>query len=141
MDVGSFLKQVRMEKNISIRQLAQFTGISPAYISQIENGKRKNPKQYILRTLFDGLGMDYDHYLSLLTDRHQSEVHDQSLTYEEMRNLSAIDKSLEQSTLPFIDQIDLYDLLQENHSVYFKGKLLSKKDIEKVNVVLQALFD
>lgn len=55
---GSLLRKKREEKNLSIRQLAKITGVSPAYISQLENNYRNNPTPRVLRALCAGLGID-----------------------------------------------------------------------------------
>ena len=39
MNLGERLKISRIEKNISIRKLAEKIGLSPSFISQIEQGK------------------------------------------------------------------------------------------------------
>lgn len=139
MEVGYFLKQVRIEKNISIRQLAQFTGISPAYISQIENGKRANPKTYVLRALFDGLGMNYDEFLSKLNYLHHEK--NSPLTYEELRKLSLSHSTLEEQKSSLMNRFDLQDLLKHEQHIYFNGKLLNDKEKKKALALLRALFE
>ena len=42
MRFGEFIKQKRLEKGINLRKLAELVKIAPAYMSDIENGKR-NP--------------------------------------------------------------------------------------------------
>lgn len=51
MNFGEELKKMRLEKGLSIRKLAELSGISHAYISQIENGKRDKPKPELLKKL------------------------------------------------------------------------------------------
>jgi len=57
--IGSHIREVRVSQDISVRKLAEMTGISHSYISQIENNKRKKPKKYVIKTLCDALGIDY----------------------------------------------------------------------------------
>lgn len=141
MDIGTFLKQVRMEKNISIRQLAQFTGISPAYISQIENGKRKNPKRYVLRVLFDGLGMDYDEFMARFHAQRKDASNDIVLPYGELKQLSSAEQTLEKPITTTAQRTDLQQLLQSENKLYYNGKLLSAKEKEKLLTMLQLLFE
>ncbi len=45
MDVrfGSFISKKRIEKDISLRKMAELLDISPSYLSDIEKGRRKPP--------------------------------------------------------------------------------------------------
>lgn len=48
---GQYLKKLRLEQGYTIRQVEMKTGISNAYLSQIENGKRNIPTAQILQKL------------------------------------------------------------------------------------------
>ena len=45
MNFGEFIKQKRMEKGLNLRKLAELMDIAPAYLSDIEKGKRNSPSQ------------------------------------------------------------------------------------------------
>jgi len=53
-DIGSFIKDLRENAKISLRQLAQQAGVSNAYISQIERGLRK-PSAEVLASIASAL--------------------------------------------------------------------------------------
>ncbi|NNG37847.1 helix-turn-helix transcriptional regulator [Flexivirga sp. ID2601S] len=53
-DVGSYLKEQRQQAELSLRQLAERTGISNPYLSQIERGL-KRPSAEILQAIAKGL--------------------------------------------------------------------------------------
>ncbi len=53
-DLGGFLKDQRQQAQLSLRQLADRSGISNPYLSQIERGLRK-PSGEILQALAKGL--------------------------------------------------------------------------------------
>ncbi len=53
-DVGGFIKEQRERSALSIRKLADMTGISNPYLSQIERGIR-TPSADILRTIASAL--------------------------------------------------------------------------------------
>lgn len=58
--LGTYLREVRKEKRkLSLREVSKKVGISHSYLSQIENGYRKQPKPYILRALAQELAIDY----------------------------------------------------------------------------------
>ncbi len=48
MKFGEFLKEKRLEKEINLRKLAGMLDIAPAYLSDIEKGKRNSPTQEIM---------------------------------------------------------------------------------------------
>ena len=54
---GSFLAQLRREKGMTQKELAERTGIDQADISKLENGTR-NPSLKLLKRQADGMGMD-----------------------------------------------------------------------------------
>ena len=51
MTVGSYIKERRIERNMSQRELAVASGISNAEISRIESGLRKQPSGDILKNI------------------------------------------------------------------------------------------
>lgn len=56
LDLGAFIRQQRERSAISLRKLADATGISNPYLSQIERGLRK-PSADILKRLARGLSI------------------------------------------------------------------------------------
>ena len=54
---GSFVAQLRKERGLTQKELAERTGINQADISKLENGTR-NPSLKLLKRLADGMGMD-----------------------------------------------------------------------------------
>lgn len=137
-NIGSFIRKRRKEKGISIRQLAKYTGVSPAYISQIENNYRNNPTPHVLRALSDGLGIDYDKFLLQIEQLTKTEVKERQDFY---REYIADNESNTESTYGRQDTIDLYDILQENMTLYYKGKTLNHRDKDKILTMLRILLE
>ena len=61
---GLKLKQLRIDKHLSLSELAQETGLSISYINEIEKGK-KYPKSDKIMALASALGVEYDSLVSL----------------------------------------------------------------------------
>lgn len=59
---GKRLHQLRLEKKISLRALAEKVGVDFSYISQIEHEKRQPSRDVIVR-LSEALGADSDEFL------------------------------------------------------------------------------
>lgn len=62
---GQYLKKLRVEQGYTIRQVEMKTGISNAYLSQIENGKRNIPTAQILQKLAPVYGVETTELLTV----------------------------------------------------------------------------
>lgn len=51
MEFGSLLKRKRIERNLTLEELANKTGVSVAYLSRLENGIRVNPSIKIIQKI------------------------------------------------------------------------------------------
>jgi transcriptional regulator with XRE-family HTH domain len=58
--LGTGLKSAREARNLSLRQVEEATGISNAYISQLENDKVKKPSPHFLHKLASLYDVPYD---------------------------------------------------------------------------------
>lgn len=58
--LGEELRRIRTIKAISLRKIEEATGVSNAYLSQLENGKAENPSPHILYKLSTFLEIPYD---------------------------------------------------------------------------------
>ena len=59
------LREIRKRKGFTIREVADKSGVSTAYISQLENGQRGTPSPEILNKLSDGLESSYEELMKL----------------------------------------------------------------------------
>ncbi|EJO5348251.1 helix-turn-helix transcriptional regulator [Clostridium botulinum] len=59
MKFGDFLKNIRKEKGLSQRQLAELANVSNTEISRIESGERQNPSPNILKSISKHIGISY----------------------------------------------------------------------------------
>lgn len=49
--IGAYLKAKREERGMTLRQVEEISGVSNAYLSMIESGRRKDPHPRILKSL------------------------------------------------------------------------------------------
>lgn len=70
MKFSKLLKDIRLQENISVNNLSKLSGVSNAYISKLENNKRKFPTT---RTLF-----------LLLVGFKNSKINDQSKSKQDI---------------------------------------------------------
>lgn len=57
--LGDELRRLRMLKGTSLREVEKSTGISNAYLSQLENGKTENPSPRVLHKLAEYYSIPY----------------------------------------------------------------------------------
>lgn len=70
MEFGAYLRSVReglrvTDRRYSVRQVAQRSGLEPAYLSKIERGEQAPPSEATIRRLAADLGLDADVLLAL----------------------------------------------------------------------------
>ena len=63
MNVGDRIKELRLQKNISVNKLANIAGISQSYLRDIELG-RKQPTIEYMSYICDALGITLEKFFS-----------------------------------------------------------------------------
>ena len=63
--LGQYLKTMRSAMALSIRQVEEKTGISNAFVSQMESGKVKQPSPVMLYKLAELYGVPYESLMEL----------------------------------------------------------------------------
>ena len=85
-ELGTYLKTIRNNKNISLREVEKLTDIGYAHLSMIENGKR-NVTPALLRTLAALYNVDYldlyekAGYIDLIEDEKRDKIQNNSNIY------------------------------------------------------------
>ncbi|MBP1989219.1 helix-turn-helix domain-containing protein [Paenibacillus eucommiae] len=111
------LKDLRKMKGFTIRDLADRSGVSAAYISQLENGNRGVPSPDVLMKLSEGLNTSYSELMEIagyLESQH---------TDREVVN----------------NPVNLRRFIRENQ-LMFDGSVLTDADKEWVERMLTVLF-
>lgn len=62
--LGDVLREARVAADLSLRDLAKRLGITPSYISDIENDRRV-PSEDVLRLLANELKLDFDQLMAM----------------------------------------------------------------------------
>jgi len=50
------IKKIRYEKGLTIYQIAKMVDLTPSYISNLENGRKKNPTKEVMDKISKALG-------------------------------------------------------------------------------------
>ena len=62
---GLFLKNIRVSRGYQLTQMALSVGISPCYLSSMENGKKGSPSQKVLERIIRELALSSDEIVEL----------------------------------------------------------------------------
>lgn len=65
-DFGSWIKQLRLAKGYSLKELEKKSGVTSGYIHRLENGSRKTPSIPVAESLAIGLGVSPEEFLAKL---------------------------------------------------------------------------
>jgi transcriptional regulator with XRE-family HTH domain len=57
---GAKVRQLRAQRNITLKQMAQDIGVSSAYLSALEHGKRGRPSWYLLQRIITYFNIIWD---------------------------------------------------------------------------------
>ena len=96
--LGEWLRDARMDKEVSLRALAGQLNITPSYLSDIENDRRV-PAEDVLKKLTDALGLSFDDAMAMAgrfgeqTDRY---IKRQPEAVKLMRRVSAANLTAEE---------------------------------------------
>ncbi|WP_337017321.1 helix-turn-helix transcriptional regulator [Oceanobacillus massiliensis] len=110
--LGEFIKLHRVKQNIKARDLSRELGKGDAYISQIENGRNKQPDYYLLVDIFKKIGIeevkieDYLESFEYLSPEREQELvdrqmHKYEMTVEEYKQYEESEKDIRNSNPEF----------------------------------------
>lgn len=63
-ELGTYIKEKRTEKKLSIRRLAELADISHTEVKRIEDGLRKQTSPQVLRSIASALGVPYEELMT-----------------------------------------------------------------------------
>lgn len=63
-ELGTYIKEKRTEKGLSIRRLAELANISHTEVKRIEDGLRKQTSPQVLRSIASALGIPYEELMT-----------------------------------------------------------------------------
>lgn len=62
---GQTLRECRLKRNLTLRKFAEMAGVSPTYVSQVEQGNVDPPTAERVKTMADLLGANSDEWIAL----------------------------------------------------------------------------
>ena len=119
---GEIIRARREEYNISLVDFARQVGISPGYLSQIENGKKTNPSLEVMMTIAQELDLDIDTLLGFDQETETPALRIPSLlrlVIAKDRNLKALeDREVQKKISSLLDRILQSKYLLEDNDLY-----------------------
>lgn len=119
---GLYIKSIRNERGLSIRQLELYSGVSNSYLSQLENGKRAIPSPEIIRKLAKGLKASYEELL------HQAGYIDEDENDGRQKLIDKIAREFSDADLMFNDLASLNEKQLEEVYDFIKYKASKKNN-------------
>ncbi|MCM3599356.1 helix-turn-helix domain-containing protein [Robertmurraya korlensis] len=117
-EVGLYLKKLRVERKISIRQLSEKSGVSHAYLSQIENGKRGVPSPDIIKKIAPHLNVSYKELMKA-AGHINDDISEGSL---ELLDIENIEDVFEYAFNIFINSVTTNGEVDENYRIMLMPK-------------------
>ncbi|WP_216829056.1 helix-turn-helix domain-containing protein [Alkalihalobacterium elongatum] len=71
--IGETVKKLRLEKGLSLSELAESAGVAKSYLSSIERNIQSNPSIQFLEKISSVLGVSVETLLNESKDRHNTE--------------------------------------------------------------------
>lgn len=119
---GEIIRAKREEKNISLVDFANQAGISPGYLSQLENGRKANPSLGLLMRIADALDLDIDDLLGIEQENESPAARVPSLLrliIAKDRNMKALeDKEIQKKICNLLDHLLDSKYLIEDEALY-----------------------
>jgi transcriptional regulator with XRE-family HTH domain len=106
MEFNEYLKKLRKENNLSIRQLALYSEVSSAYLSQIETGSRGIPSPEVLKKLCKPLKVSYEELMQVagyIEEEVQSKISKHDEIFDSLAEITKLAKKYGLEQLGFFD--------------------------------------
>ena len=104
--LGEELRRIRNIRGVSLRKVQDQTGISNAYLSQLETGKAENPSPHILHKLAEFYGVPYESLMDAA-----GYLQPQNVKTTAQKRLSAIQAALLSADLDAKEQNEVADFI------------------------------
>ena len=137
MEVGKKIKEIRLLKGISQKELSERLGVSSAMISQYESGKR-NPKMETLLKIADALGISINVFYDDLTQEERKSILEAKAKKADKDNFNNVIEILANIN-------DVFYWYAEDEDLYFFGTnekvfALKPKSIQAIQKAIEGLI-
>ncbi|WP_238652337.1 helix-turn-helix domain-containing protein [Paenibacillus piscarius] len=141
LEFGKYLKKLRNERGLTLAQLAEASKVSHSYLSQIENGKKKNfPSSEVLINLSGPLGVYYGELLreagylvNVDIDDYNEELEEERYRREQSMDLEEFDDEEPYWT-------ELNNLLTKEPHITYRDILITNEERKLIIAYLDGLF-
>lgn len=150
LELSKTLRDARKRNSMSVRQLSKMSGVSPAYISLIENGKIGKPSIKIINRLSEVLGSDDLFTAAGLNARQAREnlsrkvpqMPDSRYIDERIRTLEALEAASVIDNMPLHERRSLLSELRDRRDdSKARERTREKKDLAKLMDIASKLED
>ncbi|WP_176713686.1 helix-turn-helix domain-containing protein [Pseudobacillus wudalianchiensis] len=128
-DFGTYIKNVRDSKGLTLNQVALYSDISAAQLSRIETGKRGVPKPATIKKISEALKVDYDELMRIAGYIEENDKEDTpKLTEKDERDIAKRMKKMRE---------DLTEAKADGDGLNYMGEPMSPEAIESLLEALE----
>jgi repressor LexA len=129
IEFGKYIKRLRKERKMTVRQLDLYSTVSHSYISQIERGERGIPSPAIIEKLSKALGVNYDEMMIMAGHMKDKTIPPNLTPYnpDEMIKLPILGTIRAGEPIYMNDNIEGYELVEPGIMRGRRGFLLRVK--------------
>lgn len=104
MELGGYLKELRVVKNLSLRDVEKATNntVSNAYLSQLESGKINEPSPHTLEQLAKAYAVPYEDIMVVAGYMRSSKIKKSGIAFFNKHDLTTDEKAQLLNYLQFI---------------------------------------
>jgi transcriptional regulator with XRE-family HTH domain len=108
LSISEELSRLRTLKGVSLREVEKATGVSNAYLSQLENKKTDKPSPHILHKLAKYYDVEYTHLLKIAGYLEEKKEKSSSISLNEVQSAlmgANLSDSQKQLVVKFIEML------------------------------------
>ncbi|WP_035349232.1 helix-turn-helix domain-containing protein [Heyndrickxia ginsengihumi] len=102
LQIGDIIKKKREEKNWTLRELSDVSGISMSYISMLERGLKKFPSVKVIKKLAKSLDFSQEQLLEIIGYMENNDEENENIFFFDLNGLSEEDIELIEKQIEFL---------------------------------------
>jgi transcriptional regulator with XRE-family HTH domain len=130
-----YIRMLRKEKGLNMRQLSDLSGVSQAALSRIESGEREKPRPLLLKALAPHLGVSYEQLMAKAGYIEETVERERYLEKQFRDDDGTLADVVRQSKSIIDRDQDLFRVLSRAASK------LSSDDLNAIKTVISSFFD
>ncbi|XZF77929.1 helix-turn-helix domain-containing protein [Bacillus sp. AL-1R] len=133
-NIGAFIKENRLKKDIKLRTLSGYLDITPGYLSKIENGSSK-PSSELLKKLTDILEFQLSDVIELPSES-SNQLFEGNISIDDLFTAPLI--SIDGKKLTKLEQFQMLNIIKTIHRIKRYPEI---DDLEQMQILLKQILE